>query len=109
MLPTAAHGVMRLSSWDIPLRPVRWRRCYPRISVSTERLQFRVPQACPKCAAGGTIQLEHTIHGPAVELKWCCAVCNHAWFISADERELTERRRAPERRRVVRKDRRHKR
>jgi len=58
----------------------------------------------------GSIRLEHTIQGRSVELTWCCHVCNHAWPVAVDERELTERRGdVRERRRVVRKDRREKR
>jgi hypothetical protein len=62
------------------------------------------------CAAVGGVRLEHTITGKSVELSWSCHHCEHAWPISAEDRELTDRRKAaPERRRVVRKDRRQKR
>jgi len=62
------------------------------------------------CVAVGGVRLEHTITGELVELNWSCHRCDHVWPISTEDRELTDRRKAaPERRRVVRKDRRQQR
>jgi hypothetical protein len=73
-----------------------------------ERLLLNVPDRCPSCDASRAVNLEHTLNGERVALKWCCAACSHEWHVAlSDERATHDRRTATnDRRRKPRSDRR---
>jgi hypothetical protein len=53
------------------------------------------------------VSAEVTVVAETVLLSWCCKHCGHSWPITNAEQRLAERRGAtPDRRRIVRKDRR---
>ena len=75
-------------------------------AVSSERLRLRLPAKCVNCGVVGGITVESTIQGRSVRLRWCCSMCSHEWPVLPEERELAERRKVQDRRRVTRADRR---
>lgn len=73
-----------------------------------ERLLLNIPDRCPSCDASRTVNLEHTLNGEKIALRWCCSACSHEWHVAlSDERAIQDRRASPtDRRRRPRSDRR---
>jgi len=64
-----------------------------------------LPDCCRFCNAAGTITAESTINGETVVLNWCCRLCGETWPVTYTDQEK-RRRAVPDRRRLVREDRR---
>ena len=46
---------------------------------------LRIPQACIRCGARGTVRLQTALQGSIVTLEWLCTACNADWPVKRQE------------------------